>query len=287
MSSEEKSLSDLLRDHINGKLDEKFDYSQRSNITADIKNFCEKYPNREFKEKPVRASHYKILNQCMKNKGQDPKNLGRERKKLKFNKGLASRITPKGVDPSSQAGKTGAEKSGEAKLQKRKIKKLVYDKDGKPIGEAEVEVFTSEDGTRVYHDWEHFDEEGVSASINAFYIMIRVAYPELESLTPEEKKSLGKMWLPAFKRYLSENWAYVGVPFLATMGLMLPKIATARREHKKGEPEKKKDDEKASQEEAERHDEKKICQWCRKDFVTWQDLKTHKRTCRKKPKGVK
>ena len=286
MSVENKSLSDLLRDHINEKLEQKFDYSQRSTITADIKSFCEKHSTRKFDEKKVRYSHYKILNQCMKNKGIDPKSLGRQKRTVKFNKGLASKITPKPVEGSVE---TTTDKKGEQQLQKRKIKRIVYDKDGKPIGEAEVESFVSTDGQRVYHDWEHFDEDGVSASISAFYIMIRVAYPELEALTPEEKHSLGKMWLPAFKRYLSENWAYIGIPFLATMGMFLPKIAAARREHKLASPEDKKkktETDKANKEEKDRHEEKKVCVWCQKGFDTWQDLKNHKQTCSKKPKGA-
>jgi len=281
MSAEEKSLSDLLRDHINEKIDGKYDYKQKSSITADIKSFCEKHPTRKFDSSKVRPSHYKILNECLKNKGIDPKSLGRLKQRPKFNKGLASKISAKPTDTSAQMqGKGG---TGEAALVKKKIKRIVYDKDGKPIGEAEVESFVSKDGTRVYHDWEHFDEAGVSATLNAFYVMIRISYPELESLTDEEKKSLGKMWLPAFKRYLSENWAYIGVPFLATMGMMLPKIAAARRAHK-GESKSEKDSEKATKDEKKRHEEKIECTWCKKTLDTWSDLKVHKRTCNKKPK---
>lgn len=281
MSEEQKSLSDLLRDHINEKIDGKYDYKQRSSITADIKSFCEKHPTRKFDESKIRASHYKILNQCLKNKGIDPKQMGRLKQRPKFNKGLASKISAKPADTS--AAMQGKGEKGEAALVKKKVKRIVYDKDGKAIGEAEVESFVTKDGTRIYHDWEHFDEAGVSATLNAFYVMIRVTYPELESLTDEEKKSLGKMWLPAFKRYLSENWAYIGVPFLATMGMMLPKVAAARR-LKKGETPKDKATEKASKEEKERHEDKKECTWCKKGFDSWQDLKNHKRTCNKKPK---
>jgi len=281
MSVEKKILSDLLRDHINEKIDGKYDYKQKSSITADIKSFCEKHPVRKFEESKVRPSHYKILNECLKNKGIDPKSLGRLKQRPKFNKGLASKISAKPTETSAPM--QGKGEKGQATLVKKKIKRIVYDKDGKPIGEAEVESFVSQDGTRVFHDWEHFDEAGVSATLNAFYVMIRITYPELESLSDEEKKSLGKMWLPAFKRYLSENWAYIGVPFLATMGMMLPKVAAARR-LKKGESPEKKDTEKASKEEKKRHDDTIECPFCKKRMDTYQDLKVHKRTCTKKPK---
>jgi len=281
MSTEEKSLSDLLRDHINEKIDGGIDYKQKSTITADIKSFCQKHPTRKFEESKVRPSHYKILNECLKNKGIDPKSLGRLKQRPKFNKGLASKISAKPTDTSAAMQQKGG--AGQAALVKKKIKRIVYDKDGKPIGEAEVESFVSQDGTRIYHDWEHFDEAGVSATLNAFYVMIRVTYPELESLSDEEKKSLGKMWLPAFKRYLSENWAYIGIPFIATIGMMLPKVAAARR-LKKGEKPAEKDSEKASKDEKDRHEEKIECPWCKKISDTWGDLKVHKRTCNKKPK---
>lgn len=265
--SENKSQADLLRDWINLKLDQKYDYSSSSNITADIKSFClQKKQN----EKSVRPSYNRILNQCLKNRNISLDTLGRKTRKPKFNKSLQAKIEP---SPVGEIAATVTDDKGK----KTVATVQYYDKDGKPIT------------TKPVHEWENFDSEGVGATLNAFYIMVRVAYPELELLTNEEKQSLGKMWLPAFQRYLSENWAYIGIPFLATMGMMLPKIAAARRAHKEAKGvETKPDNKKAATEERKRKEVKDeiVCEWCHKKENSWMDLKYHKRTCKQKPKGA-
>jgi hypothetical protein len=77
-----------------------------------------------------------------------------------------------------------------------------------------------------------FDQESVSATLNALFLMFRFSYPDLELLTKEEKESLGKVWLPAFNKYLTENWALIGVPIFATAGIFLPKLIEARKKKK-------------------------------------------------------
>lgn len=260
--SENKSQADLLRDHINLKLDQNFDYSQSSNVSADLKSFLEKNKDKKYNFKAVRPSHSRILNQCLKNRDIDPKSIGRKTKKLRFNTDLASKITPKPVE--GKVDSTTAEKKPPT----------YYDKDGKPIAVAQAPI-----------RYEHFDAKGVSASLNAFYLMMRVAYPELELLSEDEKNSLGNMWLPAFQRYLTENWAYIGIPLLATFGIMLPKIAEARKKNK-AKKEETPETQKASREEQERKSDVKKCEWCKNQFTKWEDLKVHKRTCNKKPKQL-
>jgi len=92
---------------------------------------------------------------------------------------------------------------------------------------------------------QNFDEKGVAASFNAIFLMFRLAYPDLELLTKEEKESLGKVWLPAFNKYMTEKWAIIGIPFLATLGIFLPKIIKARKIKK--EKETKENEQKDSQ----------------------------------------
>lgn len=251
-----KSMSQQMEDFINELLDQGVDLTVKSNKrNAGIK-FCDSH---NIDRKKGLDLFFKLLKKVLKKRGFVVSDFIPPRSK-KPKTDLKANITPKPkskdlrdtVEAEARTGAIGEKTDG--KLEKKKIKKLVYDKDGKSIGEAEVEVFTSQDGTRVYHDWEHFDEEGVSASINAFYITIRVAYPELESLSLEEKKSLGKMWVPAFKRYLTENWAYIGIPFLATMGMFMPKLVAARSKKKSlGDS---KESEKATEEEKKDKNEK-------------------------------
>jgi len=263
---DDKSQADLLREHISLQLDRNYDYSSASNCSADIKSFCDANSERKYSEKNVRPAHSKILNQVLKNRGIDPKSLGKKTKKLKFNTDLNAKITPSPV-----AGEVDKNKKPDEKP------KQLYDKEGKPLQTIQAPP---------PHNYEHFDAEGVGATFQAFIMMFRVALPEMEGLSDEEKKTLGKMWLPAFQRYLTENWAYIGVPILGTLGMLLPKLVAARKKHKANEEAKERNllTEKANKDEKERHENKKaICPYCRKEF-TEIALQEHKPKCTEKPK---
>ena len=54
-------------------------------------------------------------------------------------------------------------------------------------------------------------------------------------MTKEEIQALGRMWLLIFKRYFSENWAYIGLPFFAAIGIFGKHIIKARTKRKKRE----------------------------------------------------
>jgi len=261
----EKSQADTLRDHLNLKLDQKFDFSQTSNVTADIKSFCEANSSRKWTEPSVRASYNRLLQQLAKNRNITLEHLGKKTKRPKFNKKLQAAITPKPV------GKLDSQQTEQAQTTQAPPR---MGADGKPIQQIA--------------NWENFDSEGVAATFNALFLSIRIAYPELEALTKEEKDSLGKMWLPAFQRYLTENWAYIGIPLIATFGMMTPKIAAARKLHKKNKEIAQVTPEtiKATAEQKDRKERKIVCPDCRTEFNSFVALRDHKRVCPKKPKKL-
>ncbi len=210
MSKEKSSLADLLRNHINSKLQKNFDYSLASNRKQDILDFIEANKATLNKEqlnvKTIRPSHNTALDECLKNKGIDPQSIGRKTKKPKFMGDMKPTITPEpqagAVDQTPQQKPTGAQVG--------------------QVGVGEVQP------TQAII----FDEKAVSATLNAFFLMFKMGYPDLELLTNDEKESLGKVWLPAFNKYMTENWAMIGIPFLATMGIFIPKIVEARKKKK-------------------------------------------------------
>ena len=209
MSKEKSSLADLLRNHINSKLQKNFDYSLASNRKQDILDFIEANKATLNKEqlnvKTIRPSHNTALDECLKNKGIDPQSIGRKTKKPKFMGDLQATITPEPqagtVDQTQKQKPTGAQ-VGQA-----------------GVGEVQAQPII-------------FDEKAVSATLNAFFLMFKMGYPDLELLTNDEKESLGKVWLPAFNKYMTENWAIIGIPFLATLGIFIPKIVEARKKKK-------------------------------------------------------
>jgi len=76
---------------------------------------------------------------------------------------------------------------------------------------------------------EHIEPVSIEAVFEGLWAGLRLWWP-LDDLTKEEKKALGGMWLPAFRKYLTEKWAIIGIPLSATLGIIMPKIANARKE---------------------------------------------------------
>ena len=200
-----KSLADLLRNHIREQLNQNYDYSLKSNRKKDIEIFIERNQkdlNKTQTEKTVRPSHGTILDECLKNKGIDPASLGRVAKKPRFNSDLKPNITP---EPQAGVVDTSPKTKGST-----------------PVPQAGVVPVVPET----------FDVKAVSASINSLYLMLRTVYPDLELLTDEEKESLGSLWKTAFNKYLTDNFAEIIIPLMATFGIMAPKILEARKKKK-------------------------------------------------------
>jgi len=200
-----KSLADLLRNHIREQLQQNYDYSLKSNRKADIEIFISRNQmNLDKKQtaKSIRPSHDKILDEQLKNKGIDPKSLGRVSKKPRFNSDLNPKITPE-----PQAGVVDSSPKPKA---------------GDPIPQGGIVPVVPET----------FDVKAVSASINSLYLMLRTVYPDLELLSDEEKDSLGALWKSAFNKYLTDNFAEIIIPLMATFGIFAPKILEARKKKK-------------------------------------------------------
>lgn len=202
-----KSLADLLRNHIREQLSQNYDYSLKSNRKADIEIFIQKNQtnlNKTQTANSIRPSHDKMLDEQLQNKGIDPASLGRVPKKPKFNSDLKPNITPE-----PQAGVVDTSPKNKPKA-------------GDPIPQGGV--------VQVVPDT--FDVKAVSASINSLYLMLRTVYPDLELLSDEEKDSLGALWKSAFNKYLTDNFAEIIIPLMATFGIFAPKILEARKKKK-------------------------------------------------------
>ena len=150
-----KSLADLLRNHVNQKLSDKFDYSVSANRKADIESFIEQNKSQldknQIKVVAIRPSHTRILDECLKNKGIDPSSLGRVSKKPKFNSDLNPVITPE-----PQAGITDTTKAPQTK--------------GAPIQTATgTQAGVSPTGEIIVPA---FDEKAVSATFQSFLLML-------------------------------------------------------------------------------------------------------------------
>ncbi len=204
------SLADLLRAHINRQLDKNYDYSLATNRTQDIKNFIQENKSRLEKSQQnvntIRSTMTPILDAEFIKRDKNPATMNRSTKGkkqgLKFNTDLNSEITP-----NPQAG----------------------EKDTSPKPKPQMQ----DPNQPIMQMPQAYNEEGVSATFSALFMTVRLAIPDVELLTKEEKDALGKMWLPAFNLYLAnEKYAVLGIPILATLGIFLPKILEGRKKSK-------------------------------------------------------
>ena len=94
---------------------------------------------------------------------------------------------------------------------------------------------------------EHIDAAAVEAAFEGLWALLKLWLP-LESLTQEEKESLGSIWLPTFRKYLTENWVYIGLPLISTIGIFTKHIKEAREKKKKRKEKEKQLEEKENKE---------------------------------------
>lgn len=246
----ETSQAELIRDYVKEILENKTDLSSPEKRSQAVDIFLQKYQDKKFKRKSVKTTFERILDVEAKKIGKSSSDFGKQ---------TSAKKTPKfNLSSDMEAEITGSNQTLEH------MGKVPTD--GKPkLAEGETKT--------TFGDGVIFEAEDVSAAIAAFWLMIKLMYPTLELLTEAEKASLGRLWLPAFRKYLTENWKVLGIPLLATFGMLLPKIKKARDTKK---------DTKETKEIQEKRDAEKVgtltCPFCNKLFDR-KVIEEHKETC--------
>jgi len=109
-----------------------------------------------------------------------------------------------------------------------------------PVGIINEEIIEQTQNSQVTSQFQiqnkHIEPESIESVFEGLWMLLKLKWP-LENLTQEQKESLGKMWLPAFRKYLSEHWIYIGIPLISTIGIFGINIIEGRdkkkeREHK-------------------------------------------------------
>jgi len=212
-----QSLADYVRFWIDDRIKEKYDYSSATSRQQDIQNFMkahkDKIPPDQLTTKKIRDSHLPILKVQLDKAGIDPKSLGLQgQKRLRYNPKINATVIP---DP--QAGKVDSTPNKSALGGAQGVQGVQQGSGGIPVVIAP----------------EVFDEKAVSAVFSALFLTFRMAIPDMELLTDDEKETLGKMWKACFNLYFStEKWAVIGIPLIATMGIFIPKVTEGRKKGK-------------------------------------------------------
>ena len=117
---------------------------------------------------------------------------------------------------------------------KAKPQEFVFEKQQVEIVNEGIQQSTPSVQELVQIKNEYVEPAAVESTFEGLWMILKLKWP-LEDLTKEEIQALGRMWLPVFKRYFSENWAYIGLPFFAAIGIFGKHIIKARAKKKKRE----------------------------------------------------
>jgi len=202
---EEKFISELIRDQIHNQFDNGYDYTIKSNIVNDKKAIVEYLGLDKKKGDDIYVHQF---HKVVKQRGLDIKNYVATRIRIPKS-GLKATITAKPQRPYFEPEPDPVERiKQEITLEQPEIQQLQQ--------KIQVELKN-----------EHITQKSIEGILETIWSTLKIKLP-LDQLTKEEKESLSTMWLPGFKKYLSENWAYIGIPFLSTLGIFLSKIVKAR-----------------------------------------------------------
>ena len=214
----EKSISELIREHIHNQFDNDYDYTIKSNISNDKSAIVESLGLDKKKGEDLYVHQFhKVIKQ----------------RRLDIKKFISKRIRlPKSdlkatIKPVPQHFYFEPEPDPVEQIKQK-------------ITQEQPEIQQLQEKIQVAQKNEHLTPKSIEGVLETIWSALKIKLP-LDQLTKEEKEILSKMWLTPCKKYLSENWAYIGIPFLSTLGIFAPKIAKARKLKKEKETKNKKE----------------------------------------------
>ena len=211
----EKSISELIREHIHNQFDNDYDYTIKSNIINDKSAIIESFRLDKKKGEDLYVHQFhKVVKQ----------------RRLDIKKFISTRIRLPKSDLKATIKPAPQHFNFEPELDPvEQIKQKIT------LEQPQIQQIQQlQQKIQVELKNEHLTPKSIEGVLETVWYVLKIKWP-LDQLTTEEKDSLSRMWLPPFKKYLSENWAYIGIPFLSTLGIFAPKIITARRLKKEKE----------------------------------------------------
>ena len=208
----EISQADLIRQDIETKLAAGYDFSKSSLKQSAVKEFIESHPELETTVAKLQKAYYPILKEYAKKQGV---NIASNKKRLlKPNESMLHGDMDTTISPVPQI------------VQPQIQQPMMNQESVQPVHTMTIE----------------HDIAGVSASINAFYLVVKTVFaPQAELLTEEEKKSLGSIWLPIFNKYLQNEKSVILVAVASSIGIVAPKLVKGRKLKKEKDAEKNED----------------------------------------------
>ena len=233
--SAEISQADLLREHIEQKFNENYDYSKSSYKKKDRIAFCEKHPELNLTESKVRKHFDKILDEVAKLKGKTPDQIGKKIPRVNPRMVQAQsdmNATIEGVPQAAQANLVGAPQIAQPQ-----------------VGPGQGQQQPNQQQQPYVNP--NMSVESVGALVQGGMAGIKAILPDLELLSDEERLAAGQILLPPMQRIQDERIQLYVLPLLGLFGIIGPKIGKAinKRKERKAREAREKDEEERKQKE--------------------------------------
>ena len=186
MSSVQMSQADLLREFVEKKFAENYDFSKSSYKKNAIKEFVDEHPELKTNATKIGKHFGKILKEVADQKGKAPEQVGLKRPRVNPAMAQAAsdmNATIEGVPQSAQANLVGAP-APDTNMQSQQQQAI-------PGGQMQ--------GPQPYVN-PNMTVESVGALVQGGMAGIKSILPELELLTDEEKNAAGQILLPPMQR---------------------------------------------------------------------------------------
>lgn len=196
--------SEILRDWINNKLENNYDYSSKVGRTRDFAEFVDAHKD-EFDIKADKPLYHAILRKEITRKGIDPRSFGLTPQRPHFPKNDMSAT----IMPVPQPVPERITYTNEDESESEDVKQLI------PIQE-QIQLTV----------------DSVGLTLKFMFNFLKLKYPQMNGLTKEEQETLGQVWLPIFRKYLENNWAIWGIAIFCTLSILSTKVKEAKKKIK-------------------------------------------------------
>lgn len=199
--SDKLSKSEILRQWINDKLDNQYDYSSVNNRTADFNEFINSHD--DFNEKQHKPLYHYVLKKELEKRGYNLQACGLSPNK-KQESDMIAVVTPEPQSPPMPM--IDPENDNDSTVHKPKFE---------PIPEPiEISVKT------------------VGFVCKFVFDLAKLRYKMMDNLNDEEQEMLGQIWKPVFQRYLVNDQAMLVIAVFCTLAMLSKKAVESKRREK-------------------------------------------------------
>ena len=140
----------------------------------------------------------------------------------------------KNIKPITQ---TAQKQAGSMRMNIKTDEKKVHTTQAKPITTQELQQSGQEAKQQAAPEQQaaYYTAENVAVIFDTMFNLLHARYPACSKLSPDEKSNIGESWRPIFDKYLADKGGIWIAPILATVPILLVRVAEYNRELKSDE----------------------------------------------------